>query len=321
MYTLRFLAKLTRRSVQGFLAHNCSQMAAAISYYVLFSLFPLLIFLVGILGLFLRNQGLQQDIVNRVLDFIPLSEGEGRNTVTDAVKAVAGPGSGALGVLGLIGMVWSASSMFGAIHRSIDTIYGLEYRRPFVQQKLLDMAMAVGVGAFFLLSVGATAFLRTVREFSSDIAYFGDAAQQAGFIWDAASFLIPLVISFVAFLVLYWIVPDTATRLREVWPGALVAAILFEIAKVGLSIYLVNFSNYDIVFGSLGAVAAFLFGVYLSANVMLFGAEVACQYGRFLGGECAQEEKPPRRDLRETIRRTIRSLFVHERTGGRPARS
>src|SRR3990170_3925097 len=106
MHTLRSLATLARRSMQEFLAHNCTQMAAAISFYVLFSLFPLLIFIVGVLGLFLQNKGLQQDIVNGVLDFIPLSEGEGRNTVTEAVRAVARPGSGALGMLGLLGMVW-----------------------------------------------------------------------------------------------------------------------------------------------------------------------------------------------------------------------
>ena len=322
MRMLRFLPLLARRSVQEFLDDNCTQMAAAISYYVLFSLFPLLIFLVGVLGLFLQNKGLQEDIINAVLDFIPLSEGEGRNTVTEAVRAVAGPGSGALGVLGLIGMAWSASNMFGTIRRSLNAAFDVKYRQPFVQQKLLDLAMVLGVGAFFLLSVGATTFLRIVREFSSDIAYFGDAAQRAGFVWDAASFLIPLLLSFVAFLVLYWVVPDTSTRPREVWPGALVAAILFEAVKVGFSIYLVNFSNYDIVFGSLGAMAAFLFGVYVSANVMLFGAEVASEYRR--RGEYTQRgaEKRPARPLWETVRRTIRGLFMHDRgSDGRPTRN
>ena len=318
MQTLKFAATLFRRSAKGFVDDNCTQMAAAISYYVLFSLFPLLIFLVGVLGLFLRDEGLQKDIIDAVLDFIPLSEGEGRNRVTEAVRAVAGPGSSLLGVLGLLGMAWAGSNMFGVIRRSINTAYGLEQRRPWAQRKLLDLAMAMAVGVFFLLSVGATAFLRTVRAFSSDIAYLGDAAERAGFVWDAASFLVPLLVSFVAFLALYWTVPAGRTRPGEVWPGALVAALLFELAKGGFAIYVQNFGHYDIVFGSLGAVASFLFGIYVSANVMLFGAEVASQYRRVVRGEYAEAGPAP--PLGETVRRAVRGLFVDDREGDGPPR-
>ena len=213
---MRFLLTLGRRSVEEFFADNCTQMAAAISYYVLFSLFPLLIFLVGVLGLLLRDSQLQDDIINGVLDFIPLSEDKGRDQVTEAVRGVAGVGSGALGLFGLIGMAWSGSNMFGIIRRSINTAYDLEYQRPLVQQKLLDLAMVAGMGAFFLVSIGATGFLRVVRQRSEDIPHLGDAAEQAGFLWDATSFLIPLALSFLAFAFLYWVVPATKVWLRDV---------------------------------------------------------------------------------------------------------
>ncbi|MEE8519028.1 MAG: YhjD/YihY/BrkB family envelope integrity protein, partial [Dehalococcoidia bacterium] len=94
---LKTATLLSRRSVEEFFDDNCTQMAAAISYYVLFSLFPLLIFLVGVLGLFLQNSALQQEIIDGVLDLLPLTEDEGRDDVTDAVQGVAGVGSGALG--------------------------------------------------------------------------------------------------------------------------------------------------------------------------------------------------------------------------------
>lgn len=310
---MRFLFTLSRRSVEEFFADNCSQMAAAISYYVLFSLFPLLIFLVGVLGLFLQSSALQEDVIDAVLENIPLSEEEGRSDVTEAVRGVAGVGSGALGVFGLIGMAWAGSNMFGIIRRSINTAYDLEYQRPLVQQKLLDLTMVAGMGAFFLLSIGATGFLRVVRQRSEDIAVLGDAAEQAGFVWDVTSFLIPLALSFLAFLVMYWIVPATNTRPRDVWPGALMAAVLFEICKLGFAFYLQNFGNYDVVFGSLGAVAAFLFWIYLSANILLLGAEVASEYPRVLRGDYAEAPPAPPRPLRETVRARVRGLFVHER--------
>jgi membrane protein len=309
---VRFLLTLSRRSLEEFFADNCTQMAAAISYYVLFSLFPLLIFLVGVLGLFLQNSGLQEDVINAVLDNIPLSEDQGRNDVTQAVRGVAGVGSGALGVFGLIGMAWSGSNMFGIIRRSLNQAYDLEYQRPFVQQKLLDLAMVAGLGFFFMVSISATAFLRVVRQRSGDIPHLGDAAEQAGLLWDITSFLMPFVLSFIAFLVMYWIVPATNVRLRDVWPGALLAAALFESGKVGFTIYLQNFGNYDVVFGSLGAVAAFLFWVYLSANILLLGAEVASEYPRVLRGDYAEAKAGPARPLRETVRARLRGLFVQD---------
>jgi membrane protein len=318
---LKTVILLSRRSVEEFFDDNCTQMAAAISYYVLFSLFPLLIFLVGAMGLFLQDSKLQDEIISAVLDFIPSTDEEGRDDVTEAVRDVAGVGSGALGVFGLIGMAWSGSNMFGVIRRSLNEAYDLEFRRPFVQQKLLDLTMVVGLGFFFLASIGATAFLRTVREFSDDMGFLGEAAQSAGFAWDTASFLIPLGLSFVAFLVMYWVVPATNVRPRDAWPGALVAAVLFEAGKVGFTIYLQNFGNYDVVFGSLGAVAAFLFWVFVSANILLFGAEVASEYPRVLRGDYPEDERKPAVPLRERIVTQLRSLFVSDPKDGKGSRS
>jgi membrane protein len=236
MRIVRFLVKLTQRSVHEYQDDNCTMMAAAISYYVFFSLFPLLIFAAGILGLFLQSSELQEDIIDAVLDLGLLDEEEVRDDVTEAVQGVAGVGSGVLGILGFLGMAWSGSNMFGVIRRSLNIAFDLEFRRPFAQQKLLDLAMVAAFGGFFLVSIGATAFLRAVRAFSDDIAYLGDAAESAGFLWDAASFLIPLGLSFAAFLVLYWVVPATKVRPRDVWLGALVAAVLFEIGKFAFTI-------------------------------------------------------------------------------------
>lgn len=308
---------LARRSVEEFFEDDCTQMAAAISYYVLFSLFPLMIFLVGVMGLFLQNSDLQQEIIDGVLDLLPEQGDTGTSDVTDAVQDVAGVGSAAVGVFGLIGMAWSGSNMFGVIRRSINTAYDLEQQRPFVQQKLLDLAMVIGLGAFFLVSIAATTFLRTVRTFSSDLAVLGDAAERAGLAWDAASFLIPLGMSFVAFSVMYWIVPATTVKLREVWPGALVAALFFEVSKFGFTIYLANFSSYGAVYGSLGAVVAFLFWIYITAVILLFGAEVASEYPRVLRGDYPESEKKPPIPLRQRLVKQLRSLFVADPKDGK----
>ena len=256
-------------------------MAAAISYYALFSLFPLLIFLVSIMGIFLQNSSLQEDLVERVLEFIPLTEDEGENDVRDTIGAISGI-SVPLSIVGLLGLAWSGSAMFGAIRASLNIAWDIESSRHFVKQKLLDLSMVGGAGVFFLLSIGATALVRTTQEVSSDI--LGPLSSNTAFFWRVLPLLMPAIFSFGAFMVLYRFVPNVVHKLGDIWPGALVATIFFEILKNGFSFYLANFGNYDVVYGSLGAVVIFLFWTYLSSTVLLLGAEVASEYPRVMSG-------------------------------------
>ncbi|HEU0073894.1 MAG TPA: YihY/virulence factor BrkB family protein [Dehalococcoidia bacterium] len=308
MLSLRQLRILAVRTVQEFGHDNCSQMAAAISYYVLFSLFPLLIFSVGILGVALQDSKLQEDLVDVVLDYIPLSEDEGQNDVAQAVRDIAGTGSGAVGLLGLIGMAWSGSNLFGVIRRSLNLAYDLDVHRPIVRQKLLDLTMVVAFAPLVIASLAGTAAIRYARETSDDIPILSEASQTFSLVWDVLPLLIPAALSFVAFVFLYWVVPATRVKVRDVLLGAGIAAILFEFAKVAFAIYVANFSNYNVVFGSLGAVVAFLFWVYLSANIMLLGAEVAAEYPRVMRGDydlpkdrLAKPKRPPRERAREFL--------------------
>jgi membrane protein len=314
MLSLRQLRTLVVRTVQEFGHDNCSQMSAAISYYVLFSLFPLLIFSVGILGVALRDSQLQEDLVNVVLDYIPLSEDKGQNDVAQAVRDIAGTGSGAVGLLGLIGMAWSGSNLFGVIRRSLNLAYDLDVHRPIVRQKLLDLGMVVAFAPLVIASLAGTAAIRYVRETSDEIPVLSDASQSLGLFWDVLPLLIPAAVSFVAFVFLYWVVPATRVKLRDVLLGAGIAAILFEVAKVAFAIYVANFSNYNVVFGSLGAVVAFLFWVYLSANIMLLGAEVSAEYPRVMRGDYDKPEdytpEPPR-PLKERAREFLIGLVWH----------
>src|SRR2546428_10389543 len=194
---IRFIRRLLEQGVREFLHDDCPQLAASLSFYVLLTVFPLLIFAASAVGLFLQSESLRQDIVDEVLKNIPFNEGEGRDAVTNAVRDVAGPGSGLLGVLGIVGMVWSATGMFGAIRRGLNVAFDdVEDRRPFFQQKLFDFALVVALALFFTASIGATAFLRIVRRNADQLGGLGDVASGSGLLWDAASFGLPLVLSF-----------------------------------------------------------------------------------------------------------------------------
>lgn len=315
----RFALKLLMRAARRYSAEDCSLLAASISYYVLFSIFPLLIFAVGAMGLFLRDSSLQQDVIDKVMDLLPLSEGSGRNSVSDAVHAVAGYQGSALGVLGLLGMAWSASNMFAVIRKTLNRVFEAPPLRPVWRQKLVDFAMGAALGVFFVVSLAATTLLRLAERSSNDIPYFGELSQKMGFLWIGPAVLLPFLLSFAAFLALYWLVPNGQRHPRDVWPGALLAAIVFELAKNLFGIYLQNFGNYDVVFGSLGAVAAFLFSVYVSAAIMLFGAAVAAEYPRLrkepMGAQQGRLPLESELPLRERVKQRIGALL-----GRRPVR-
>jgi len=279
-----FLRELAVRSVKEFMDDHCTIMAAAISYYVMFSLFPLLIFAAGVAGLVLQAEEVQDRLVNAVMDVVPLSQDEGRQALEDAIRGAAKPASGGLGALGLVGMAWSGSNLFGVLRRTLNIAFDVEESRPLPMQKLVDLAMMVGLGLLFMASIAATTFFRVAAKEGPHIAVVGDVVEAMGVLWHVAGFVLPALVTFLALWLLYVVMPNVRLHPRDVWPGALVGAVGFEVAKVGFGLYLENFANFDAVFGSLGAVAIFLFWVYVSAIILLFGAEVASECWRLRHG-------------------------------------
>jgi len=293
--------------------HGGAQLAASISYYVLFSVFPLLIFIVSLVGIFLDADA-QSDVVDEVMSVLPLSEETGRREVESAVDAAAGRGGQALGGLGLVAALWGGSGMFGAIRRSLNIVYEeAAYSRPWVQQKLVDLALVLGVGAFFATSIFATAALRIVQTRSEDLAAIGRLSDDLGFLWTLVSLFVAYLLSLGAFVALYTIVPSRNRNLRSAVPGAILAALLFEIAKNIFGFYVEHFKEFDVLFGSLGAAAVFLFWVFMSAQIMLLGAE----FSRALQLVERSTSKQPRLDgfgvpFYVKALRAIKRLFVHD---------
>lgn len=246
-------------------------MAAVIAYYTLFSLFPLLLGLIAILGLFLEGPEVQRRLLEMASQVFPAS----RDLVAENIEAVVAS-RGVIGLFSIGGLLWSATSVFAAIRKSLNRAWNTEGKRPLVQQKLLELAMVASVGLLFLVSVMATAFFSFVRQFMpTDLS-----AMERNLAWGAVTGLLPGLVSFVTYSLLYRFVPDTEVSWADVWPGALLAAALFEAAKDLFAWYLADFANYPLVYGSLGAVIAFLFWAYLSALILLLGAELSAEYAK-----------------------------------------
>jgi membrane protein len=307
---MKSLWLLTKRTFQEFGRDNCSQQAAAISYYVLFSLIPLLIFATSVFGFVMRDIDLQQRLVDNVVEALPLDQQEGPDLVGDTVRGVSRV-SGALTVVGILATAWSSTAMFNSIRRALNNVWGVERQRPLFQQKLFDLAMVAGLGLLLGASVAGTAALRTLRELSDDA--LGPLSTDTGFFWSVLPLMVPAALTFLVFLLIYRYVPNITNRLSHLWPGALLATVLFESLKNGFAFYVAKFNNYDVIYGSLGAIMLFLFFIYLAANILLLGAELACEYGRLRRGEYAEMLAQPSGSVTRAILSYARGLFVHER--------
>jgi membrane protein len=278
VHTLRRVKLLLTRSSRKFADDKAGLLAAAIAYWAIFSVFPLLLLLVGFFGLVLDGSELQGRVIDEVLKALPFSEDKGREEVTKAVEGISGARGGVFGVLGLAVAAWSGSNMFGAIRRSLNSVFGYEEGSSLAKEKLRDLAMVAGLAPFFLSSIMVTALLQLAQTTSEELPLIGGSVRVLGPGWDLLSVCVPMVISFAAFSALFVLAPARRNSLRRAWPGALVAAILFEFAKFGFTIYLESVATHEVVYGSLGVMVAFFLWVYLTSSILLFGAEVVCEY-------------------------------------------
>lgn len=307
---LAFLGTLIERSVRGFAADGSPHLAAAISYRVIFSIFPLAIVLTAAFGIVLRATGLQTDVVDTIVDNIPLS-GDGQQRMRELLEGATG-NLGSLGLIALVGLVYAATGMMAAIRFALNRAWDVDEARPFLQGKAIDILLILSASALVLLAAVLSIGARFVERYARDaLSTAGIPGGVVTWVFGAA---VPVLLSFLAVAFLYRVVPAASPRLGEVWPAALAVAIVHVTLQSLFAVYLRHFGNYNAVYGSLGAVLAFLFFVYLSSLAFLFGAQLAAHWSESL--EQAAREEPedgPGTPIRRQVLDFLRGLAVRSR--------
>jgi membrane protein len=265
---VRFQAAYTllRRSVRAFLDDRALDMAAAISFRVLFSLAPLVIFLVAAVGAVISWVGVRADIVAAA----PLSEDgreDLRKLLDGASRSAAGPG-----LVGLVALVWTASGMMAAIRSALNVIWKSDQSRHLAMKKVVDVLLVLATAALVLLSLALSISSRMVARYAG--TWLEEIGIGEALLTTVATAIMPLVLLVVAVGFLYRVAPAVRPPWRSLWPVFPVAAALVAL-QAAFAVYVEHFANYNAVYGSLGAVIAFLTFVYLATIVFLFGAEVA----------------------------------------------
>ena len=242
----------------------------------MFSVFPLTILVVAVSGLVLHGETARAHVTNTIVDVVPLSD-NGRHQLDTLLRGVTGGGA-AVTALGAVALLWSAAGMMSALRTALNAVWDTELRRPFVRGKLVDLLLVGAAGLLIGASAALTVAVHTVGGSLGNAAGLAGGAVQVAR-WGAG-YLLPLTLDLVVFAGIYRLVPAVPTRLRQVWPGALTAAVGFEVVKTGFAVYVAHFSHYNAVYGSLGAAVTFMLFVYLGALILLFGGEMAAEYPR-----------------------------------------
>ena len=213
----RFVVELCVRTVRELSEDDVTHMAAGVAYYALFSIFPLLLGMISVLGFFLESGDVQERIVSFTSGFLPGSE----QLIESNIDAILGFRS-ALGFFSLVGLLWSGSAMFGALNRAINRAWDIHTDRPIYIGKPRQLLMAVSVGILFALSVSSAAVVRTAGDLSKfDVPVLRLLVDTGGQVLLQA-FSLCLVI--LIFLVMYKFMPNTKTYWKYIWPGAITGA-------------------------------------------------------------------------------------------------
>ena len=267
---------LLTRTVKEFREDNCTDLAAALTYYGILALFPAAIALVSLVGLV----GDPQKTTRTLLDIVgKLGPQSAVDTFSKPIESLAqGTHAGFALVLGLLGALWSASGYVGAFGRASNVIYEIREGRPFY--KLRPVQVLITLVCVVLIALVALALVVTgpVAKAVGDAIGLGSATVTA---WDIAKWPVMAVVISAIFSLLYYATPNVRQpRFRWFTVGGLVALVVWVVASAGFAFFVTHFSSYNRTYGSLAAVVVLLVWLWISNLALLFGAELNAEIER-----------------------------------------
>jgi membrane protein len=278
---LRLQARLTRRAawhaVLKFYRGNDFTYAASVAYWALLSLFPFLLLIFSFVGATTADDADRTKVLNFALNYFPTQVEFIANQI-DAFRA----NPLQIGLAGGLGLAWASLGFFGAVSTAVNYAWGVETPRSFLKHRLFSFLMLVAAGLMFLIAVILSSAVPLVETswFARLLYRFPGLASLRGLgVRSVTTFLLIVVLGFV-----YYFVPNAKVRFRDVWVGAVLTGLAWRGVFGGFSWYLGDASRYTQVHGSIGAVVAFLFWIYISAVVLLYGVQFTAAYARLRGG-------------------------------------
>lgn len=295
------VVELGRRALGRYFGRSGPRLAAAVAYYVLLSLFPIVLVMVAIAGAVLTDESVREEFVNALADALPLTEA-GADSIDAAIRGVGG-NAGTVGALSALGLLWTASGMMAALRGGLDDLMSGEAPgRPFLQGKLVDLLMLLAAGLLLAASAGITIADRVAQE------QVVDPLGMPGIVLQIARVAVPVVLGFGVIAILLRWVPSNGPRLRDLWPAALAASVALWALTLGFAFFVDNFGNYNVIYGSLAAVVLFLVYIYVAVSIVFVAAVLAADRAEVF----ASRPQPGGPGFKAELRAFLRSLVVRD---------
>lgn len=271
---------ILRQTIARWNDHDAPRLAAAIAFYTLLSLAPLLIFMVAILSFVFGRPDVEERIA---YDASLLVGRSGAHTIQALMAGARQPAQGTVAnLLAGLTLLFGASAVFSELQDALNTIWGAPvanggFREMFVQ-RMFAFALVLAVGVLLLISILATTALSVIGRIFSEgvpiplgILVFGN-------------FLVSLIGVTVLFALVFRFVPRKALSWKIVWTGAAVTSLLFALGKAVLGLYF-GWTSVGSAYGAAGSLVAIIVWIYYSTLIFLFGAELTCVCGGIFGGK------------------------------------
>lgn len=280
------LKYLVTQSFAEWREDNASRLSAALAYYTIFSIPPLLIIAIAIAAQLFDRAAVQQQVINQIGGLIGDAGAEVVESILDNSDE---PGETAVAaIISVFTLLLGASGVFGELHNALNAIWEVQAKPGrgiwgTIKDRFFSFTMVLGVGFLLLVSLIISAGLAAVNEFISGVM------PGLVILAQVINFLVSFGVVTLLFGLIYKVVPDVKIAWRDVWVGALVTAFLFTVGKFAIGLYLGN-SAPGSTYGAAGSLIVLLLWVYYSAQILFFGAEFTQVYANRFGSRIVADE-------------------------------
>jgi membrane protein len=270
---------LIRDAAKDWSDDHAARLAAALAFYALLSLAPLLMLAVSVAGLVFGDEAARGGIADQLTGLVGP---QGAETIETILASARSGSAGVLGtVFGTLVLLFGASGVFGELQGALNVVWEVEPKpgrgiKGILRDRFASFAAVMGVAFLLLVSLVLGAALAAFG------AFLSGALPGGAWLWQAVNFVISLGVTTCLFALVFKLVPDAKVAWADVWIGAAVTAILFELGKLAIGLYLGR-SGVSSAFGAAGSVVVIVIWIYYSAQILLFGAELTQVYARQFG--------------------------------------
>ncbi|MDX2214592.1 MAG: YihY/virulence factor BrkB family protein [Oculatellaceae cyanobacterium bins.114] len=262
---------------------KASQMAAALAYYTVFSLAPLLIIAIAVAGFFFGEEAARGEIVGQIKGLVGT---DGATVIQTALENSHRPGSNTdliASLISIVVLIFGASGVFVQLQEALNEIWDVDPNAQkgvgnVVRKRAMSFAVVLSIGFLLLVSLVISAALSAINTFASELL------PGFGFIWEWVNVLLSFAVTTLLFALIYKYLPDIEITWHDVWIGAILTSILFSIGRYLIGLYLGN-SSFGSTYGAAGSLVILLAWIYYSVQILFFGAEFTQVYARRYGSQ------------------------------------